>query len=175
MRKPIKGFEGLYEISDKGEVITLARELPTPTTKYISKEKISFGYKNNKGYLVFDFRRRGGKCIPVHRLVAEAFIPNPNNYPQINHKDGNKQNNCVDNLEWCNNSINQIHAFKNKLQQGGFKHPNSKLTYNQVVYIKRNYKKGVRGYGMKKLAKKFNVSYATIQQIIYGKSYKTIV
>lgn len=115
MRKPIKGFEGLYEISDKGEVITLERTLPTPTAKYTLKERKSFGYKDKKGYLNFDFRRKGGKTVKVHRLVAETFIPNPNNLPQINHKDGNKQNNCVKNLEWCDNSYNQIHAHKTGL------------------------------------------------------------
>jgi hypothetical protein len=174
MRKPIKGFEGLYEISDKGEVITLKKELPTPTTKYILKERKSKGYKNQQGYLVFDFRRRGGKCVLVHRLVAEAFIPNPNNYPQINHKDGNKQNNNVDNLEWCNNSVNQLHAFKNNLNKGNFEHHNSKLTYDEVIYIKNNYQKGVFGFGIRSLANKFNVCDSTIKQIISGKSYKNI-
>ena len=174
MRKPIKGFEGLYEISDNGEVITLPRILSTPTSKYMLKERKTKGYKTHKGYLTFDFRRRGGKCVLVHRLVAEAFIPNPNNLPQVNHKDGDKTNNVVSNLEWCDNSFNQLHAFKNKLQKGEFNHPNSKLTYNDVVYIKSNYQKGILGKGMKSLAKKFNVSHSTIQQIINGNSYKNI-
>ena len=174
MRKPIKGFEGLYEISDKGEIITLERILPTPTAKYTLKERKSFGYKDKKGYLNFDFRRKGGKTVKVHRLVAETFIPNPNNWPQINHKDGNKQNNCVKNLEWCDNSYNQLHAFKNKLQKGEFNHPNSKLKYEDVIYIKENYQKGVKGQGARILAKKFNVSVGTIFAIVKGKSYKNI-
>ena len=174
MRKPIKGFEGLYEISDDGYVISLSRVLPTPTANYTLKERKTKGYKTKKGYFAFDFRRRGGKCVFVHKLVAEAFIPNPENKPQINHKDGNKENNCVENLEWCNNSENQIHAFKNGLQKSNFKHPNSKLTYEDVIYIKRNYQKGILGKGMKSLSKKFNVCYSTIQQIINGKSYKNI-
>jgi len=53
--------------------------------------------------------------LPIHRLVAKAFIPNPNNFPQVNHIDGNKKNNCVSNLEWCDNSYNQIHASALKL------------------------------------------------------------
>lgn len=174
MKKPIKGFEGLYEITDKGEVITLPRKLTTPTTTYMYKGSKSFGYKTKKGYLVFDFRRRGGKCVPVHRLVAEAFIPNPKNKPQVNHKDGNKQNNCVENLEWCDNSENQIHAFKNGLQKGNFSHHNSKLKYEDVIYIKNTYKKGVKGRGAIVLAKKFDVCQETIYQIVDCKSYKYI-
>lgn len=168
MRKPIKNFENLYAITDKGEVITLKRD------SYVKKERISKGYKNKKGYMVFDFRRRGGKVRPIHRLVAEAFIPNPNNLPQVNHKDGNKTNNCVDNLEWCNNSYNQIHAFANNLQKGNFKHPNSKLKYEDVIYIKHNYQKGVLGKGIRSMAKRFNVCDSTIKQILNGSSYKTI-
>lgn len=174
MRKAIKGFEGLYEISDKGEVIFLEKVLPVMGATYIKKEQKSFGYKDKKGYLNFDFRRRGGKVTKVHKLVAEAFIPNPNNLPQINHKDGNKINNCVENLEWCDNSYNQLHAFKHKLQKGEFNHPNSKLKYEEVVFIKENYKKGIKGCGARKLAKKFNVTPATIFAIIKGKSYKNI-
>lgn len=174
MRKPIKGFEGLYEISDEGEVITLERMLPTPTANYTLKERKSKGYKNQSGYLVFDFRRRGGKCLSVHRLVAEAFIPNPENKPQINHKNGVKTDNRVCNLEWCTNSENQIHAFEKGLQKGNFKHPNSKLSYEDVMYIKNNYKYGMLGFGLRSLANKFNVSDATIKQIIRGKSYRNV-
>lgn len=174
MKKPIKGFESLYEITDKGEIISLPREKPTPTSKYISKMKISKGYKNKKGYLVFDFRYVGGRCIPVHRLVAEAFIPNPENKPQINHINGIKTDNRVENLEWCTNGENQKHAFANGLQKGSFGHPNSKLKYDDVIYIKNNYHKGIRGSGMRFLAKKFDVSVKTIQQILDGRSYKKV-
>lgn len=168
MRKPIKNFEGLYEITDRGEVITLIRH------PYVKKEHISKGYKNKKGYLVFDFRRRGGKVVPVHRLVAQAFIPNPNNLPQVNHKDGNKCNNCVENLEWCDNSYNQLHAFANNLNKGNFEHHNSKLKYEDVIYIKNNYRKGILGYGVHSLAKKFNLCDSSIKQILNGSSYRNI-
>ena len=100
MRKPIKNFEGIYEISDDGYVITLKRD------KYIKEERQTKGYKNKKGYLEFDFRRQGGTAKLVHRLVAEAFIPNPNNLPIINHKNEIKTDNRIENLEWCTHKYN---------------------------------------------------------------------
>lgn len=162
MKKPIKNFENLYEITDDGCIIS------------IKTGKISRGYRTNKGYLSFDFRRQKGKCVSVHRLVAEAFIPNPENKPQVNHIDGDKTNNRVENLEWVTNGENQIHAFKNNLQKGNFEHPNSKLTLEQVLYIKNNCIVGSKIYGMQTLAKKFNVCNSTIKQIIQGKSYRYV-
>lgn len=103
---PIKGFENLYSIDKDGNVLGLKRSK-------IVKQRISkFGYcriklcKENKLYY-----------FQVHRLVAQAFIPNPNNLPQVNHKDGNKLNNNVDNLEWCTQSYNMKHAYKMGLEK----------------------------------------------------------
>jgi hypothetical protein len=182
MRKPIneKGFENLYEITDKGEVISLQRTMVTPTNEYTRKEQKSFGYKDKKGYLVFDlYKTENGKKIrknvKVHRLVAQAFIPNPLNKPQVNHIDGNKTNNCVSNLEWCTNSENQIHAIKNELKGGiNHKNKNRKLTFEEVKYIKENHNSKIRGKGITTLAKQFNVSESTIVQILKEKSYKFI-
>lgn len=163
MNKAIQGFEKLYEITDNGFVISL------------KTGKCSKGYKNKKGYLIFDFRRQNGKCVPIHRLVATAFIPNPDKKPQVNHIDGDKTNNNVNNLEWVTNGENQIHAFKNKLQKGEFNHPNSKLKLEDVLFIKRNYLLGNKEFGCQPLARRFNVSNSTIKQIIDGKSYKNVI
>lgn len=94
--KPVVGFEGTYEVSNCGQV----RSLPKGRTK----GRILKPYLNRYGYHVVTLRKEsGGKnyCLKVHRIVANAFIENPNNYPYINHKDENKTNNFADNLEWC--------------------------------------------------------------------------
>ena len=96
----IKGYEGLYLISDLGNV----KSLRNNKTR---KEKILRLIRINSGYLIVCLSKNGErKNYYVHRLVAEAFLPNPKNYPEVNHKDENKSNNCVDNLEWCDRQYN---------------------------------------------------------------------
>ena len=93
--KDIKGYEGLYQVSNLGRVYSL-------TSKKVIKP-----HYNNSGYLKIDLYKDGnGKRFLVHRLVAETYLPNPNNYPQVNHKDENKTNNCVSNLEFCDRKYN---------------------------------------------------------------------
>lgn len=173
--KEIKGFEN-YLVSNLGNIKSKDWIVKTPNgLPCIRKGKLLKPYLNKKGYLTCDLRNNNIRKIKkVHRLVAESFIANPENLSQINHKDGNKQNNNVNNLEWCNNSQNQLHAFKNNLQKGNFNHPNSKLTLEQVLYIKNNCKVGSKKFGIQTIAKKFNVCNSTIKQIITGKSYRNI-
>ena len=114
-----------------------------------------------------------GKNHRVHRLVAEAFIPNPDNLPCVNHIDGNKQNNSVDNLEWCTHSENMIHAYQTGLEQPrcGEQHHAHKLTEDAVKYIKQLYVKRDKEFGAVALAKKFNVDRTTIHDIVRGKTW----
>ena len=114
-----------------------------------------------------------GKNHRVHRLVAEAFIPNPNNLPCVNHIDGNKQNNFVKNLEWCTHSENMIHAYQTGLEQPrcGEQHHAHKLTEDAVKYIKQLYVKRDKEFGAVALAKKFNVDRTTIHDIVRGKTW----
>lgn len=107
--KPI-GYEG-YEVSNLGRV---------KSHKYDKENgRIMKPYHDTKGYLQIDLpldgRKRQNRIhLFVHRLVAQAFIPNPDNLPQVNHKDANKDNNCVDNLEWCTNEYNSRYGTKSE-------------------------------------------------------------
>lgn len=175
MRKQICGLEGLYEIDEQGNIYSLPKLRKTPTTTFLSKEKQLKPYPNTWGYLLVDLRKDGKRYLKcVHRLVAETFIPNPENKPQVNHKDGNKLNNTVNNLEWVTCSENQQHAFDIGIKPQGENHPKSKLTNEQVKLIRKMYKPNERGYGIKELSKKFNVSPSTIRQILVGLTYKNI-
>lgn len=104
--RPIKGYEGLYEVSNMGRVKSLHR----------SKSVIMKQSMNPHGYMFLGLMKDGTRSNKlVHRLVATAFIRNPNNYKAVNHKDGNKKNNTVDNLEWCTSRYNTRHAYHNGL------------------------------------------------------------
>lgn len=106
--KDIKGYEGKYQISNLGRV----KSLNYNNTK---KEKI-IKSEITKGYVRYRLsKNKKLKRFLAHRLVAEAFIPNPNNYPIINHIDGNPLNNDIKNLEWCTYKYNAQHALKTGL------------------------------------------------------------
>ena len=113
--KPIKDYEGIYEVSNYGRVKSLERVIYNSGTKnglYTIHEKIIKQRINKKrhGYCELSLHKNGKeKRFKVHRLVAEAFIPNPNNLPEVNHIDGNKENNTLSNLEWVTSSENQKH------------------------------------------------------------------
>lgn len=123
--KDIEGYEGLYQVSNSGKIRSIRYS-------HINKITIMAFHYNKKGYTrVHLTKNKIDKYVSVHRLVANAFIPNPNNYPQVNHIDGNKLNNCVDNLEWCTNKYNFQHALKlglfdNRLHKKGFHTKNAR-------------------------------------------------
>lgn len=105
--KPVDGFEDLYEVSNLGRVKSLNYHLT-------GKERIIKPFKNKKGYLRVNLFRNGKqKKFLVHRLVATAFIPNPNNLPQVNHRDEVKTNNFVENLEFCDAKYNANYGTHN--------------------------------------------------------------
>lgn len=120
--KPIKGYEGYYEVSDHGRVRSLERSVPARGSKNREHNRVIPGRmlmsaKNDTGYLVVVLAKEGkAKSVRVHRLVAEAFVHNPNLKicVEVNHKDCNKENNKADNLEWVTRRENIDHAKENK-------------------------------------------------------------
>lgn len=120
--RDIKGYEGLYQVSNYGRYKSFIKCNGHPIVPRIMK----VSYKSN-GYLTVYLYDRHSTC---HRTVAEAFIPNPENKPQVNHINGDKTDNRVENLEWCTNGENQIHAYKIgiKKRKYGKDNINSKIT-----------------------------------------------
>lgn len=116
---PVVGFEEYYLISNTGKIFSIRSQ-----RELIVKPK-------RTGYMDIELNINGKVYYKrIHRLVAEAFIPNPENKPYINHKDGNKLNNNVTNLEWCTNSENMIHAFQMGLELPQYQ---TYYLYNQFI------------------------------------------
>jgi hypothetical protein len=114
--KDIKGYIGNYQVSNLGRIRSLNRKSWNGTGWFIKKGQIIKLQKSNSNYscvLLWNNNKR--KNFWVHKLVALHFIPNPEDKPEVNHKDGNKQNNNINNLEWCTRSENRSHAWKNGL------------------------------------------------------------
>lgn len=106
--RPIHGYDYPYRVSNRGRVSGL-RGLLTP-------------YDNGYGYLVVELRENGKrKHLRVHRLVAQAFIPNTGNLPEVNHRDENKHNNAAENLEWCDSSYNKRYGKGRQSRSQGMK------------------------------------------------------
>lgn len=107
--KDIKGYEGYYKVNNLG----IVKSYHTQNHK---KPIILKPIKSHNGYLQFNLmKNKKRKITLLHRIIANSFIPNLENKPCVNHKDGNKLNNNIDNLEWCTYQENAIHAWKNSL------------------------------------------------------------
>jgi len=109
--KDINGYDGLYKVSNMGRVKSLPRIKRNWVGKFVTKEKVLKNIFSQVGYFLIGLSiNRIKKTTYIHRLVAEAFIPNNENKGEVNHIDGNKLNNVVDNLEWCTPKENSIHS-----------------------------------------------------------------
>ena len=107
--RDIEGYEGLYQISNLGRVRSLNCRGHKGCIGILTPRLDGKGYE-----MVALYKEGKARNTKVHRLVAQAFIPNPNNYPQVNHKDENKTNNDVKNLEWCTNEYNHNYGTRNE-------------------------------------------------------------
>lgn len=170
--KQIDDGYGQYQISTFGRVRSLKRK----NEKILSLDKDRNGYMNvklSKDGVIQKFK--------VHRLVALAFIANPDNLPEINHKDGNKANNCINNLEWTTRSQNMKHAYDTGLkvvseESGGVSYGENngrhKLTQQDVDEIRALYIPNDPKYGGRALARKYGISKTTIQAILHNQTWK---
>jgi hypothetical protein len=119
--RDVKLYEGKYQVSNLGRIKSLERVVKLfHGGTFVKKEIILTPNKDKKGYLRVDFipKRIENNSRMVHRIVANAFIENPNNLPQVNHINGIKDDNNVDNLEWVTSKENCIHSFAIGLQKG---------------------------------------------------------
>lgn len=115
--KDVFGYEGVYRVSSYGIVFGYSKKWESGrwVTRVLPDRELRY-FSDSNGYVVVQLRNRGKqKLCKVHRLVAVLFIPNPENKPQVNHKDGNKKNNRISNLEWATGAENMNHARDNKL------------------------------------------------------------
>ena len=154
--KPVKDYEGLYEVSSLGRVRKVANEL-------------ILHQSNCGGYRQVGLRKDGiGKSESVHRLVAKAFLPNPDMLPQINHRDENKANNCVENLEWCDGSYNMRY---NDLQLRNREKATTRHTINdkrmENGHILRNLRKS-KEWTLDEAASMAGISGSTLTRIESG-------
>lgn len=140
--KDVVGFEGIYQVSSTGIV-------RRTDNNYIKKPS-----ESRNGYMFVDLNHKEKrKHGYIHRLVAEAFIPNPNNLPAVNHKDENKTNNNVDNLEWCTYKYNNNYGGKWLLK----KHPERDTEIKTMR---------AQGYSIREIAAKYNLSHNTVRGIL---------
>lgn len=177
--KPVAGYEGLYEVSNFGNVKSL--NYRNWKTVKILTPKI-----NNEGYLWVELRKNGDpRCFLVHRLVASAFICNPMNYPIINHKDENPQNNIVTNLEWCDYTYNALYSInrrktgasvsKSKGRRKAFKKGSGKtgrINQRNNVPVFRVDDRGVKSQMFENIyvvSKKFGYRSSSIKECCLGK------
>lgn len=164
--KPCNLYEN-YLISNFGNIKHIKRN---KNLKYSLSNYKGNGYPQVKIYL-------GSKltCVKIHKLVMLSFkLEEHFDGAVVNHIDGNKLNNNLDNLEWCTASENQKHAYKNNLLniKKGTDHNKTKLNANQVKEIRTSYKKNE--LSMKEMSKKYNISYENIRAIVLNKIWKHI-
>lgn len=169
--RPVVGFEGYYEVSNLGNVRSVDKT--TRDGRFWKGREIK-KHRAGQGYL------RAVLCVDgmshhlyIHRLVAEAFVLNPDNKPEVNHKDGNKHNNVVSNLEWVTKSENGLHSYRELGRKPsrnalGKPSPRRKFTVNQVREIRKD-----RRFN-KDIAKDYGVSDSTIAAIKRRKNYRDV-
>jgi len=170
--KGVKGHASTHQASNRGRVRSIKKTETGWAVGRMLTPRVDSG-----GYHIVDLVKRGNKkTVYVHRLVAIAHIPNPKNLPEVNHIDGNKSHNNVENLEWMSKSDNIKHAFATGLikRNKGIKHGRSKLSNHDVLEIRDLYKNDKKKWTHRRLASKFKVSSNAIFNIVNNKTWTHI-
>jgi len=178
--KDVKGYEGCYQISNKGRVKSLKRIVKKSYPPYVQnvKKRILKPNIDKDGYAIIMLGARGNKDharkhFKIHRLVGIAFIPNPKKLPCINHLNGKKLDNRPVNLEWCTSPDNIKHAVVTGLRDfRGVLHHNCRLTENNVRKIRKL--RNIKNFKASVLAKMFNISVTHVGYISNYKSWQHI-
>lgn len=160
--KDIEDFEGLYKVSNLGRIYSIRNNKflkATPNSLHTNRLYIKL-YKDKKQYTFI-----------LARLVAKAFIPNPQHLTTVNHKDGNPLNNRIENLEWLSNADNIRHAYKTGLQKSGHRRSTAKYTKQEILNMYRMHDAGLSSNA---IAAVYNGSGRSIRRILSGDRYKEL-
>ncbi len=164
----IKGYEGRYSIDENREVYSLPKSGSGGHSGKVLKQMVS-----GRGYAYVILRKNNIATHKfIHKEMAIAFIPNPDNKPQVNHIDGNKLNNALNNLEWCTAKENSQHAVRTGLlKMNGVDNPQNKYSNRLVIKMRKLHE---LGFKTKTLSKIFGIHQTYVSQIVFYKRWKHI-
>lgn len=164
----VVGYEGFYEVSSLGRVRRIA---PGPGTRPGRIRKL---VPRNGYYQVILSKNNVVQLCWVHRLVAKAFLPEDSQRPEVNHKDGNRANNCIDNLEWCSHGENALHSYRflgrKSVPTVGSKNRNAVLNEADIPVIRE----AAKTETLRSIAKRYGVSFGLIGHIIHGRAWNHV-